>query len=76
MLATCLAFFETTVKALSRLCALMSMFNVTTVLDNNVIVHEDVWLTASVVHVFVVIVVVVTNQTRVRLSRVRAEICR
>ena len=54
----------------------MSMFNVTTVLDNNIVVHEDVGLTASVVHVFIVIVVVITNQTRVRLGRVRAEIYR
>jgi hypothetical protein len=55
----------------------MCTFDVTSILDNHIISHDEIGLAVSIVRILVIIVVIViANQTRVGLSGVGAEIYR
>lgn len=79
MLATSFAssLLEAPFEALPRSGSFGYTFNIAGVLDNDIIiVHNDIWLATSIVSILVVVIVVVTNQPRIRLNGIGAEVYR
>jgi hypothetical protein len=77
MFATALSFLKAAFQPLAGTGPLVHTLNVACVFDDDmIIVHDDVRLAARIKSILVVVVIVVTNQTRVRINGMRAEVYR